>query len=306
MVAERSSPAISARAFACEGKPWAVPETTRRSLLPILLGLGVSRDALARPRGPWFAGLQLHTVRDHLGADLDGTLRRIAEIGYLEVETAGFVGATVDVIRSKLRQHALTAPSMHAGYDDLQGNLDALVEDAATLGSHFIVCPSIDADQRRTPDDWKRVCQTLSRAGRAVRRHGMALAYHNHDFELAPFDDGTTPFQLMMHETDPQDVKLELDVYWLAKAGLDPVQILMNATGRVVLVHLKDMATDGSTVELGAGVLDFDSIVRTALRIGANLLFVEQDNSPDPMQSIATSLKFLQRLPLDVRPRWRG
>lgn len=282
----------------------------RRSLLPILLGLGLSRDVLAQPRSPWFASLQLYTVRDQLGADLDGTLRRIADMGYLEVETAGFVGATVDIIWSKLRQHALSAPSMHAGYDDLQRNLDAVVRDAVTLGSRFIVCPSIDADQRRTADDWKRVCRTLNRIGRAVRRHGMTLAYHNHDFEFAPFDnrsdDRTTPFQLMMRETDPEDVKLELDVYWLAKAGLNPVRSLREARDRLVLVHLKDMAADGSTVELGAGVLDLESIVRTALLVGARRLFVEQDESPNPLQSIATSLEFLQRLPLDVRPRWRA
>lgn len=266
----------------------------------------MSRDVLAQPRGPYFAGLQLYTVRDQLGADLDGTLRRVASMGYLEVETAGFVGTTAAIIRSRLRQHALSAPSMHAGYDNLQRNLDAVVKDAATLGSRFIVCPSIDADQRRTADDWKRVCQTLNEIGRAVRSHGMALAYHNHDFEFAPFGDRTTPFQVMMRETDPTDVKLELDVYWLAKAGLDPVQSLMNARDRVVLVHLKDMAADGATVELGAGTLSFEPIIRAALRVGAKLLFVEQDDSPDPMQSIATSLKFLQRLPLDVRPRWRA
>lgn len=283
-----------------------VPGTTRRSLLTILLGLGFSRDALAQPRGPWFAGLQLYTVRDQLGADLDGTLRRVAEIGYLEVETAGFAGAAADIIRSRLRQHALSAPSMHAGYDDLQRNLDSVVKDAVALGSRFIVCPSIDADQRRTADDWKRVCQTLNRTGRAVRGHGMTLAYHNHDFEFAPFDDRTTPFQLMMRETDPEDVKLELDVYWLAKAGLNPVQSLTNARDRVVLVHLKDMAADGATVELGAGTLHLEPIVRAALLVGAKRLFVEQDDSPNPLQSIATSLKFLQRLPLDVRPRWRA
>lgn len=283
-----------------------VQRTARRSLLPILLGLGLSRHAFAQPRGSWSAGLQLYTVRDQLGADLDGTLRRVADIGYLEVETAGFAGAAADIIRSRLRQHALAAPSMHAGYDDLRGNLDAIVEDAAGLGSRFIVCPSIDAGQRRTADDWRQICRTLNGIGRTVRRHGLTLAYHNHDFEFARLDDGATPFQLMMQETDPEDVKLELDVYWLAKAGLDPAQSLMNARDRVVLVHLKDMAADGSTVELGAGTLRFEPIVRTALLAGASHLFVEQDDSPDPMKSIAASLRFLERLPPDVRPRLRS
>jgi sugar phosphate isomerase/epimerase len=203
----------------------------------------------------------------------------------------------------KLKQHGLRAPSMHAGYDTLRDDLDAAVEDARTLGATFIVCPSIDAEQRRTADDWKRVCQALNAIGRAVRRHGITLAYHNHDFEFVAFEDGMTPFQLMMRETDPAEVKLELDVYWLAKAGLDPVQGLIDSKDRVVLVHLKDRAADGSTAELGAGNLAFEPIVRAALQVGVRHLFVEQDDSPDPLQSVTNSLRFLERLPPDVRPR---
>ena len=129
------------------------------------------------------------------------------------------------------------------------------------------------------------------------------LAYHNHDFEFIPFGDGTTPFQLLMTETDPRDVKLELDVYWVAKAGQDPVQYLKDGQDRIVLVHLKDLASDGSTAEVGGGVLDFERIVRTALLAGVKHLFVEQDTSADPLASIGTSLRFLERLPADVRPQ---
>jgi sugar phosphate isomerase/epimerase len=244
-------------------------------------------------------------MRDQLGADLDGTLQRIAELGYREVETAGFDGTTVDIVGRALKRHGLRVPSMHAGYDSLREDLDAVVADAMTLGAAFVVCPSIDAEARRTVDDWKRVCQALGRAGRAVRRHGLTLAYHNHDFEFVALDRGTIPFQLLVGETDPSEVKLELDVYWLAVAGLDPVQSLRDSKDRLVLVHLKDRAADGSTAELGAGVLDIESIVRAALAVGARHLFVEQDESSNPMHSIATSLRFLERLPADVRPRSR-
>jgi len=115
----------------------------------------------------------------------------------------------------------------------------SVLEEARTLGAGFLVCPSVDAGERETADDWKRVCQTLNRMGRVVRTMALVLAYHNHDFEFVPFDDGTTPFHLMMTETDPRDVKLELDVYWVAKAGLDPVQYLTSGQDRILLVHLK-------------------------------------------------------------------
>ena len=163
----------------------------------------------------------------------------------------------------------------------------------------------VDADARRTSDDWKQVCRTLARTGRALRDRGLTLAYHNHDYEFLPFPGGATPFDLLVGETDPQDVKLELDVYWTAKAGRDPVRTLRDNEGRVALVHLKDMARDGTITELGAGVLDFARIIPAALAAGARHLFVEQDDPADPLRSVAISLRFLEALPLAARPRAR-
>jgi sugar phosphate isomerase/epimerase len=278
---------------------------TRRSLLPALAGLAVPLDTLAQSRTAWRAGLQLYTVRDALGTDLESTLRRVADVGYREVELAGLTGITPHAMRASLQRYGLDAPSMHANYDRLRGDLPSVLAEARTLGANYLVCPSVDAGQRTTSDDWKRVCRTLSMIGRAAHGHGLVLAYHNHDFEFVPFDDGTTPFRLLMTETDPREVKLELDVYWVAKAGQDPLQYLKDGQGRIQLVHLKDLARDGSTAAVGEGVLDFEQIVRTALLSGAKHLFVEQDSSADPLASIVASFRFLERLPADVRPQPR-
>jgi len=276
---------------------------TRRSLLPVLAGLALSPGVLAQARRSWRPGLQLYTVRDALGADIEGTLRHVVDIGYREVELAGLPGVTAEAMRARLQRYGLDVPSMHAGYDELRGGLAAVLQEARVLGATCVVCPSVDAEERRTAGDWKRVCRTLNGIGRAVREQGLVLAYHNHDFEFVPFDDGTVPFHLLLTETDPRDVKLELDVYWVAKAGLDPVQQLRSGQDRIVLVHLKDLGADGSTVEVGRGVLDMEKIVRAALAAGARHLFVEQDDSSDPIASIASSLRFLERLPADLRPQ---
>jgi len=204
-----------------------------------------------------------------------------------------------------VQRYGLDAPLMNASYDRLRGNLPSVLDEARTFGANYLVCPSVDAGQRTTADDWKRVCRTLSMIGRAAHGHGLVLAYHNHDFEFVPFDDGTTPFRLLMTETDPREVKLELDVYWVAKAGQDPLQYLKDGQDRIRLVHLKDLAVDGSTAEVGSGVLDMQQIIRTALLTGVQHLFVEQDNSADPLTSIGTSFRFLERMPADVRPRPR-
>jgi sugar phosphate isomerase/epimerase len=240
--------------------------------------------------------LQLYTVRDALAVDWEGTLRRVADIGYREVELAGLPGVSAQAMRVSLQHYGLEAPSMHASYERLRGDFSSVVDEARTLGARYLVCPSVDAEERRTAGDWKRVCRTLNTIGQAARSRGVVLAYHNHDFEFMPFDDGTTPFGLMMAETDPRDVKLELDVYWVAKAGLDPVQYLQKGENRTLLVHLKDLASDGSTAEVGGGVLDFERIIQTALLIGVKHLFVEQDDSADPLASIGSSFRFLERL----------
>ena len=276
---------------------------TRRSLLPLLAGLALPTRAPAQARTAWRAGLQLYTVRDALGADLDGTLERVAGIGYREVELAGLPGVTAHAMRLALRRHGLEAPSMHAGYDSLRQDLAAVVEEARALGAGFVVCPSVDAAERATAGDWKRVCRTLNDAGQTLRDHGLVLAYHNHDFEFDAFDDGTIPFHRLLTETDARDVKLELDVYWVARAGRDPLQYLGSNQDRVALVHLKDVGADGATVELGRGILDMERIVRAALLAGVKHLFVEQDDSADPLASIAASHRFLERLPDAPRPR---
>jgi sugar phosphate isomerase/epimerase len=271
-------------------------------LLTALGGLALPCPAVGQSPG-WLPGLQLYTVRDRLAADLPGTLRLVAEAGYREVELFGPVSPVVRTMAENLRRHRLSAPAMHAGYEELRDDPGTVAADARILGAGFVVCPSIDAELRRTPDDWKRVCRSLAASGRALRERGLTLAYHNHDFEFVPFADGTTPFGLMTTATDPRDLKLELDVYWVAKAGLDPVRTLEERRDRIVLLHLKDLGADGATVELGAGRLDFPAIVRTALAGGVRHLFVEQDDSADPLRSIATSLAFLRRLPADIRPR---
>jgi len=278
---------------------------TRRSLLPFLAGFSLLPDILAQSRTSWRPGLQLYTVRDALEADMEGTLRRVAGIGYREVELARLPGVTARTMRASLQRYGLQAPSMHASYDRLRRDFDSVLEEARILGANYVVCPSVDAAERQTAGDWKRVCQTLTRIGQVVRSRGLVLAYHNHDFEFVPFGDGTTPLHLLMTETDPRDVKLELDVYWVAKAGLDPVQWLKAVQDRIVLVHLKDLAADGSTAEVGSGVLDMERIVRAALIAGARHLFVEQDDPTDPLASIGASFRFLERLPADVRPQPR-
>jgi sugar phosphate isomerase/epimerase len=258
------------------------------------LGATPGRNANAAPKLRDL-GLQLYTVRAALTVDFEGTLARVAALGYREVEFAGLYGPSIGETLSVLKKLGLTAPSGHASFDELERNLPRALARANGLEQQYIVCPSVDESRRRTLDDWKRLAAMFNGIGAAARRTGLSFAYHNHDFEFHPID-GRVPYEILLAETDPTLVALEADVYWMTKAGRDPVAYFHEYPGRFPLLHLKDMARDGSITEVGNGVIDFRRLLGEAARAGVVHCFIEQDDSRDPQRSIETSLRYVERL----------
>ncbi|MDB5607581.1 MAG: sugar phosphate isomerase/epimerase [Bradyrhizobium sp.] len=240
-------------------------------------------------------GLQLYTVRNLLSTDFEGTLRRIASLGYQEVEFAGILGPDLNLTRNLLRQLGLSASSLHVDYDSLRNHTAASFETAKALGAGFVVCSWLNQAERQTSDDWKRVCENLNSIGERAARSGLMLAYHNHDFEFVKRPDGVRPFDLLLAHANERLVTFEIDVYWAKKAGIDPVAYLRAYKSRFRLLHLKDMARDGSSVEIGRGTIDFGAIMDAAMAGGVRHFFVEQEDSSDPMQSIEISIAYLRR-----------
>jgi sugar phosphate isomerase/epimerase len=268
----------------------------RRDVLASLLS--VPAASLAHPacsKSFSDTGLQLYTVRGLLARDYEGTLARVAELGYRQVEFAGVYPASPRQTLAMLKRHGLAAPSGHASYQELDRDLDSALRTANELKQQFIVCPSVDEGRRRSLDDWKRLGQRFNRIGAEARRAGLVFAYHNHDFEF-PLLGGQVPYDVLLDETDPALVKLEIDLYWMAKAGRDPLAYFQKYPARFPLVHLKDMARDGTITELGQGTIDFKRILADAELAGIVQCFVEHDDPADPMRSIETSLRYLRQL----------
>ena len=265
----------------------------RRGFLVSLLALSAGP---ARARSFPEPGLQLYTVRALLERDYEGTLARIAGLGYREVEFAGlYPSASPRQTLAMLKRHGLAAPSGHASYEELSADPAAALANANELGQQFIVCPSIDEGQRRNLDDWKRIAQAFNRIGEQARRAGLAFAYHNHDFEFQPLGD-QIPYDVLLAETDPSLVRFEIDLYWATSAGRDPLAYFQRYPKRFPLVHLKDMAADRSITEVGRGMIDFRRILAEAERAGMIHCFVEHDDPQDPMRSIEASLVYLRQL----------
>ncbi len=279
----------------------------RRSFLTALgatVATGVGRQlnaaaTLSARKAPTRAiGLQLYTVRQLMQKDMPGTLAQVAAAGYREVEFAGYFGRTPAQVKAMLKAHRLTSPSTHLGLDLVTGSAAAKTfDDARAIGHQWVTVPWIDAAQRRTADDWKRIAEQFNRAGAQAKAAGLRFAYHNHDFEF-PLVDGRIPMALLLRETDPALVDFEMDVYWLVKAGHDPLVWIDRHAGRITLLHLKDAgpAPDRRMTEVGAGTIDWRAVLDAGDSTGVKHVFVEHDSPTDPLTSIRASVNYLASL----------
>ncbi len=240
-------------------------------------------------------GLQLYTVRHELQRDFDGTIARVAATGYREVEFAGYFGKAPRELRALLDHHGLSAPSAHVSLapDQWHAALDA----APVVGHRYLVVAWIPPEQRRTLDDYKRIAESFNGAGKQARAAGLQFAYHNHDFEFAPLE-GRLPYDVLLAETDPQLVQLEIDLYWITKGGQDPLAYFARWPGRVPMVHVKDSAgpPDHRMTDVGAGTIDWKRIFAQRDQAGIRHCFVEHDQPPDAFASIRASYEYLKRL----------
>jgi sugar phosphate isomerase/epimerase len=279
---------------------------TRRTFLATLgvAALGIAnRDALADgillapKRKLKKVGLQLYTVRDLMKADLPGTLRKVAQVGYKEVEFAGYFGRTPAQIKALLKQNGLTSPSSHIGLDILEKDSVRAFADAKAIGHSWVTMPYIPEERRKTVDDWNKIIDLLNQLGPQAKAAGLRLAYHNHDFEIRPVN-GVRPLDMMLDKTDPSLVDFEMDLYWVVFGGGDPLDFFSRHPHRFAMVHVKDSSgpPDNKIVDVGKGTIDFKKIFDQSDKAGIKHYFVEHDQPADPIASIRTSFNYLHAL----------
>jgi sugar phosphate isomerase/epimerase len=271
---------------------------SRRSFL-VSAGAGVAAGSMA---SSVFAnhhnkiplGIQLWTVKEEAEKDLEGTLRKLYALGFREIEFAGYYGKTAAEIGALLKNIGLTAVSTHAGAADIAKKGDEIIRDAKTLGLKFVICssPMVSPEKDKLPweermnavdlADWKANAELFNKFGKQVADAGMTFGYHNHSAEFKKLD-GKTSFDHLFGMTDPKLVKIELDVGWVVVAQADPLAILNQYKGRVVALHVKDVAKRGadgkdpSSVAVGEGVIDWKKVIGAAHANGVNHYFYEQE-----------------------------
>lgn len=243
--------------------------------------------------------IQLYTVRAPASQDFPGTLRKLAAGGAKAVEFAGYGGMTVPELKALLQELGLRVSGAHIPVPMWEGNTEQSLADLKALGGEYAVVPWVPEERRSGLDAARTLAASLDVWGAAARHAGLGFAYHHHAFEFDPLPDGNgaTLFDILVQETDPALVGFEIDVYWAARGGVDPARLLRELTGRVPLMHLKDLgpAPERIDVPAGTGELDWADIRAAGQEAGVRWEIVEQDN-PNPDDPVADTLLAMRNM----------
>jgi sugar phosphate isomerase/epimerase len=239
--------------------------------------------------------LQAYTVRDELDKDYLGTLAKVAEVGYRGIEIGPPPeGISVAEFKNYMNGIGLQVIGAHAGLEQLTTGLAAQVEYLHQVGgANLALSQRFDSRQQVLES-----AELFNHIGENCRQAGIQFLYHNHNWEFVRFDSEYA-YDILLGATDPDLVKMELDVYWVKRGGAEPVDYLRKLHGRCPLLHVKDMegGEEQFFAEVGEGILDFDAILREAAEAGTEWLVVEQDLCRRPVfESIAISYRNLQKM----------
>jgi sugar phosphate isomerase/epimerase len=257
--------------------------------------------------------LQLYTVRAAMEKDPAGTLAQLAKIGYNSVEGATYTGSqkfygmAPKEFAALLKKNGMIMPSSHYRLGEEQTNgaptkgtmlheWDRAVDDAAAAGVKYMVCAYLSESERGGLDHYKYVADQLNKAGERCQKAGLQLCYHNHDFEFKA-QDNQLPYDLLL-ATDKKLVQMELDLYWVTKAGKDPLDLFKQHPGRFPRWHMKDLDKTPKQffTEVGNGSIDFKRIFAQAQLAGLQYFFVEQDITPgSPFDSVSKSMAYIKK-----------
>jgi sugar phosphate isomerase/epimerase len=260
-----------------------------------------------RPAWPGPIGLQLYTVRQAMKTDPAGTLKRVAEAGYKEVETGGGTTSASD-LKNDVENARLTAVSTHWSYEEAKDRerWAKAIDYVHTLGAHYMV---VSFSMAKTAAEWHEIADTFNRAGKECKAADLQFAYHNHLQEFIPIGD-SNGYTIITSSTDPKLVQLEMDIFWITWAKQDPLVWFRKYPGRFSLLHIKDRKKDITWdprkfpahgqqpfAPVGQGAIDWKRIFLHVKEAGAKHVFVEQDETDgSPFVAIRQSYEYLHGL----------
>jgi len=246
-----------------------------------------------------FGGLTLYTVRNEMGSNPEETLKAVADAGYKYIEAAEytdgkFYNMSPEEFKNHLGELGMKPLSAHMGSVTLE-NADEQIADAKAAGFKYFVIPvppmghfKYDRKTRSIGIDGKieDIAEILNTLGKKCSEAGLELLYHNHDFEFKKDSSGVIPIEYFLENTDPAFVNFQVDLYWVVKAGVDPVAYMEKYPGRFKIWHIKDMDDQGRFAPVGTGTIDFANILKAKDVSGMQYYIVEQDRTFDDMKPL--------------------
>ena len=242
--------------------------------------------------------IQLYSLRDY--GDLDSQLSALAEIGFKRVEIMGSHIDQARDVRARLDAHGLSAPTGHVSMDALRSRLDWVAEQAQIIGIQELYMPALpDAERTGSADEWERVGAQLGWMAEKLKAQGLALGYHNHDWDVRPLAGGAIPLERLFAGAGGSPLTFEADLAWLVRGGADPVAWMRSQQKRLTAVHVKDLARESADPaeegwsDVGAGTMDWPGLWPEAVRLGAKWMVLEHDKPRDPIGFARASRAYL-------------
>ncbi len=265
--------------------------------------------ALALQAQDQFGGLALYTVREEMSKDPSATLKAVADAGYAYVEAAGysegkFYGMSPEDFGKLLKEVGLKPVSTHQGGMTME-NVDQMIADVKKAGFKYFVIPvppmghfKVEEGKMGMSEELEFLTEVLNSVGKKCKQAGLELLYHNHDFEFVKNEAGIVPIEYFLEHTDADTVNFEMDLYWVTRAGADPLAYFEKYPGRFKMWHVKDMDDEGKFAPVGTGKIDFGRILAKKEQSGMKYYYVEQDRTWDekPLDVIKVSHQGLKNI----------
>lgn len=258
---------------------------------------------------PLFAqhpGVVSYTYRDYLSKDVPGTLDKIKQLGFTDMEFSGLFGKTAAELRTLLDERGIKCSSFGVSYNDFVNKTEEVAQNAKTLGAQYVRVAGIPHKSALTLEEAQKAVADFNRVGKILKeQYGLGFIYHEHGFEFQPYQDGTL-YDYIVKNTDPRYVSLELDIMWAFFPGQDPAALLDKYGHRYKALHLKDLKkgvkgdlTGGTNqdndVVLGTGQIDIPAVLKAAKKAGVEHYYIE-DESTHVMEQVPQSLAYLKSL----------
>ena len=235
-------------------------------------------------------GLQLYSVRDVTESDLEGTLKKVAEIGYRYVEFAGFFGHSAEEVKAMLDRYGLIVSGTHSGLGDLDADFEGTVKYHKTIGNTNYIVPGAPT---WTAAELDETIEKINKYQPMLAAEGIRMAYHNHDGEFKPNADGQIPHEEMERRTN---IDFQIDTFWAFVAGKDPVEVITRLKDRVHVIHLKDGLRNGHGYALGEGEAPVAAVREKAIELGMHMVVESETLQPDGISEVTRCFNYLKTL----------